>query len=397
MGLFDFFKRKKKATKPKPIPPKPVQQKIPTAQFYQLNIANVVRETNNAISVYLKIPTELKQIFTYKPGQYITLRLHVNGQLYLRSYSISSCPYTDQFFRIAIKEKTGGAVSPYLVKNLQRGQQLEVFPPLGSFTPSTLTTVQSYFLYAGGSGITPMISIAKSVLVQNPNSKVWLIYANRNEQSIIYKQELKRLQQKHANRLHIQHILDTPSPTLNALPGIFTTEKYAVLLKNNYLAQIGQAQHFICGPTPMMQAVENALKNNLEIPASQVHIEYFDMDKQAQQNEKVIDKKVQKTATATPVKTKAGDAQATLIIDEEVYELTVEKDQTVLAAALNEGVDAPYMCEAGVCASCRAKVTEGKVTMQACFALTDTEIAEGYVLTCQSLVQSAKVTINYDE
>lgn len=387
MGLFDFFKKKQtvEVTQPQPVA-KPLSDK----RFYSITVAKVVHETPDAVSIYLDIPADLQTIFTYKAGQYVTLRLNLDDQVYLRSYSLSSCPYSNNYYRIAVKRKVGGAVSGWLVDKLQRGDTLEVFPPLGNFTPTLDPYTDNYFLYAGGSGITPMLSIAKTVLSQT-QSNVILLYANRNEDQIIYNLELKELSKEYLNRFFVYHILDEPPAKWTGLNGIFKQADYAQFLRDTFSGiAINRVEHYICGPTPMMQEVQNALTKSLMLTNNVVHVEYFEIEKQPHENQP------QTTSTPNNTNTTNNGAEATITLNGKKHIINVGKKQTILSACLDAGIDAPFMCEAGVCASCKGKITSGKVEMRACYSLSDKEIKDGYILTCQAEPQTNTVQITYD-
>ena len=344
MGLFDFFKKKETTDTAK-------QDK----QFYPLSVSKVVRQTENAISVYFDIPTALKNIYQYKAGQYVTLRVKKDGNQVLRSYSLSSSA-ADDFFRIAIKRKNGGVLSGHLIDTLKADDVLEVFPPLGTFTPNLKAKTTDYFLYAGGSGITPMISIAKTLLSEKTNANIHLIYANRSWEEVIYLKELDDLAKKYADRFTIHHIIDEPEGMRKSYTGIFQSKDYAKLIGSNYTKSFAKGEHFICGPTPMMQAVETALKSVLKVENDKVHIEYFDMDKQAKQTTNLH---IEQKNTAKKIDNQGVVAE--IILNGETQEVGISADKTVLEACLDAGLDAPYMCEAGVCSTCRAMLSEGEV------------------------------------
>lgn len=391
MGLFDFFK-KKPSTEPTKTPP--IAQTPADKQFYSIVVAKVVHETADAVSIYLDIPANLQTVFSYKAGQYITLRINLDGQTYLRSYSLSSCPHSNNYYRIAVKRKAGGAVSGWLVDKLQRGATLEVFPPLGNFTPSLDPFIDTYFLYAGGSGITPMLAIAKTVLSQT-KSDVVLLYANRNEDQIIYQLDLIELNKEYEKRLFVYHILDEPPAKWTGLKGIFKQADYTEFLRNTFSGiAINKAEHYICGPTPMMHEVENALSKDLMLTENVVHVEYFEIEKQPHENQHQATNK--DTANKSNTDKSANTTEVSLIIRGKKQVVMVDKNQTILSACLDAGIDAPFMCEAGVCASCKAKVISGKVSMRACYSLSDKEVKDGYILTCQSEPQTDTLQITYD-
>lgn len=390
MGLFDFLKGKDKK---KNLNDESVQAKIDdnlAKQFYALTVADVVHETSDAISIYFDLPPHLQSLFSYKAGQYITLRVIIGEQTYLRSYSLSSFGSTDGFFRIAVKQKQGGAVSGYLLKNCHKGQSIDVFPPLGTFSPDINKATTQYFLFAGGSGITPILSIIKALLYEKKQAKIVLLYANKNIDNIIYKNEIDNLQTQYNEQLNVWYILDNAPNNWSGLTGIFQAQNYAEWLQKNY-PQRPNAEYFVCGPTPMMQEVETGMRHKIGIAEQYFHIEYFDIEKQPN------DTQARHTNPGNNITTSLSTGTAAeVILGGKKYNFDIPKGQTVLSACMDQHLDAPFMCEAGVCSSCKAKLVAGKVTMTACYALSEREISEGYILTCQSLPQTDKITVNYD-
>lgn len=393
MGLFDFFRKKEvKKEKTAKLTTNNTINNTQQPQFQELTVEKVGKETPTAVSIYFSIPPTLKAAFTYQAGQYITIRQFINGQPILRSYSLSSCPLSDDYFRIGVKEKVGGALSGTLVRQTKAGETLAVFPPLGTFTPDLSKNTKHYFLFAGGSGITPLLSIAKTVLTKKLESTLTLIYANRNQESIMYNEELTQLEKKYKDRLDSHYILDEKPNAWTGLTGIFKAQDYAQLLQEKYSAALANAEYFICGPEVMMQEVEQGLTQMLQIPTAKVHVEYFTMEKQPTTHQQ----KLALTPNLKPNTTAQNKVVATIQLDNTETEVVIPKGETVLEAVLNKGLDAPYMCEAGVCSTCRAKLESGKVQMQACHSLSKKEIAEGYILTCQAIPQTSTLRISYD-
>lgn len=393
MGLFDIFKGNKDKDKHrgKDASDKSTSASAPhlPRQFYSLKVSDIVRETTDAISIYFEIPTEYKSVFVYEAGQYVTLRITIGDSYYLRSYSLSSSPDTDAEFRVAVKRKQGGKVSNFLVDKCRVGNYLDVFPPLGSFTPDLANPSPNYFLFAGGSGITPLLSIAKTLLART-SSHVTIWYANRNADHIIYECELTRLVQENKQKLTIHHILDEAPEEWNGMYGIMQASDYANALRNFSSEQLNNAHYFVCGPTGMMQTVEKALKQELGISPQKIAIEYFDIAKQIEHDRAELDAELK-----SEVPTSDKETIAEVSLDGRIHQVKIFPNETILTACLDAGLDAPFMCEAGVCASCRARVTQGKVTMEACYALTQKDIDEGYILTCQAYVQSPKVSLKF--
>jgi len=353
------------------------------SKLHSLKISEITQETADCVSIAFHIPSELKDVFSYKQGQYVTFKLMVNGEDLRRSYSVCSSPAIAEDLRVAIKKVYNGKASTFLNSNLKVGDTLEVMPPMGNFhTEMNVNNNKTYILFGGGSGITPMLSIIKTVLVKEPQSKVILFYGNLNESSIIFNKQLSDLENKHPNHVKVVNVLEKPENANHPkeLTGIMRPEVVEMLV-NKYTA-MGNNEYFICGPTPMMQSVESTLQK-LNVPKHQVHLEYFTAP-------------VSTEAVATE-STEAVNCTATIILDGDTFTVNIAPGENVLDAAINAGLDAPYACQGGSCCTCRALLTEGKVEMRVNYALLDQEVKEGFVLTCQSLPQTPTITVNYDK
>jgi len=359
------------------------------SKFHKLKVAAVNRETNDSVSVVFDVPAELKNNYNYIPGQYLTLKLQVNGEQVNRSYSFCSSPFANEPMTIAVKEVTGGKGSTFINRSLKAGDEVEVMEPMGNFhSPLSEGAYKQYVLFGGGSGITPLFSILKSVLMKEPNSTVTLFYGNRDEQSIIFKNRIAELAAQNPTRLKVVHILDTAAP-FTPYSGYLVKDLALKLLRENTNQNYSNAEFFICGPTPMMKEAENALLV-LSIPKDKIHIEYFTA--KAEEDRTAADVGVA-AAAAVPF---TGKAKVKLIYDGNEVEFEMNEKETVLNAALDAGYDPPYSCMVAACCTCRAKLIEGNVTMDDRESLTDGEIAKGYVLTCQSHPKSATLVLNYD-
>lgn len=354
------------------------------SKFFPLRVKDIRRETPDAVSVAFDVPPELKTDFAFVQGQYITLKLLVNGEDIRRSYSICASPYSEDELRVAIKEVPGGKGSTYINREMKAGDVVEVFPPMGHFhTKLDPAQEKRYVLFAGGSGITPMMSIIKSILHVEPHSTITLFYANRNKESVIFRATFDELVAANKDRLSINYIYDvSDDPKLDALyKGLMTKEKALALIKKH---QVEGDEYFICGPLPMMNNVKAALLE-LSTDEKKIHIEYFST---------VLDNlaEAEKKDTGPVVHSKVTVHQYGM-----ETEIALDSDgKAILDAALEAGLDAPFSCKGAVCATCRAKVLEGKVRMTKNFALTPEEVAEGFVLTCQSHPVTEKVVIDYD-
>ena len=352
------------------------------ARFHTLKVKDIRRETAEAVSVAFDVPAQQQPEYLFKQGQYITLKLNLNGQEVRRSYSLCTAPHEKEL-RVAIKEVQGGLVSTHINKNLKVGDSIDVMTPMGSFY-STLAGNQkkNYVLFAGGSGITPMMSILKSILYVEKQSTVTLIYANKNESSTIFKKEIDTIASSSPN-LKVVYVFDAPeAPIADIQKGIVTPEKALALIEN--FGGVNADEYFICGPGPLMENVKNTLEK-LQIKKEKIHIEYFNA---------VIDAVNKASGESTGANVKS---QVTVI----QYGIETNFDLetsgiSMLDASIEAGVDAPFSCKGAVCCTCRAKVIEGKVKMDANFALTDDEVAEGFILTCQAHPLTEKVIIDFD-
>ncbi len=353
------------------------------AKFHSLKVVDVVRETADAVSVAFEVPDNLKQEYHYKQGQYLTLKFNIKGEELRRSYSICSSPVDENELRVAIKKVKDGRVSSYINDGIKVGDVIEVMTPMGNFfTEMNANNKKNYALFAGGSGITPMLSILKTVLKSEPNSRVVLFYGNNDESSIIFKKQIELLAIANSDRFNLVHILNVP-PTGHPelLQGMMTKEKNLDLIEN-YVNTSADNEYFICGPGPMMDNVVAALKE-LKINETQIHIEYFTSPVSADDI---------KPSTNT-----ASGASAKIIIDGDEHAVVLEDNETILEAALRIGLDAPFACQGGSCCTCRALLEEGKVDMAVNYALSASEVKQGYILTCQSRPTTSNVTVNYDK
>lgn len=352
------------------------------SKFNSLKVKDIRRETPDAVSVAFDVPPTLQIAYQYKQGQYITLKLKVEGEEVRRSYSLCTSPHCENELRVAIKEVAGGKVSTYINKSLKVGDSIDVMTPMGGFyTSLNGGAKKNYVLFAGGSGITPMMSILKSTLYIEKQSTITLIYANRNEESTIFKREIDTIAASNKN-LKVVYVFDAPKEQISELQtGMVTKEKAKALIEN--FAGVNADSYFICGPGPMMENAKLALEE-FNIAKEKIHIEYFSA---------VID-----TTEKVPTDPNSiVNSKITVIqygIETQVNLNTA--GMSILDAAIDAGVDAPFSCKGAVCCTCRAKVLEGEVKMDANFALTDDEVAQGFILTCQSHPLTEKVIVDFD-
>lgn len=352
------------------------------ARFHSLKVKDIRRETADAVSVAFDIPPQLQPEYLFKQGQYITVRFTIDGKEERRSYSLCSSPHTDKEWRVAVKEVAGGKVSTHMNRHLKIGDQVDVMTPMGAFHSILMGGASKhYVLVAGGSGITPMLSILKSVLYVEKKSTVTLIYANKNQASTIFKSELDQIAASNS-QFKVVYVFEEATAGIPELQtGIITTEKGKALLEN--FGGVNADEYFVCGPGPMMENVKTVLEG-LKIKKEKIHIEYF-------------------TAVIDAVNAAAGDVNAKVNAKIKVIQYGVETEFnletsgiSILEAAIEAGVDAPFSCKGAVCCTCRAKVLEGKVKMNANFALTDAEVEEGFILTCQAHPITENVVVDYD-
>lgn len=353
--------------------------------FHQIRVAKKVQETADATSFYFEIPTDLKDLYQYTAGQYLTFRVYINGEEVRRSYSLCTYSETDPLPGVTVKRVDGGVMSNYMPDHVKEGDMIDVMPPFGKFTVVPDANREThYVMIAGGSGITPMMGIAKAVLTHEPKSKMTLIYANRNPESVIFKTVLADMEKNSDGRFKVIHNYDSAPMTWFGLKGFLTEDKVQNILHSKIGGPFQNYGYYICGPSPMMDIVKKGLAK-AGVEASHIHNEYFGAP--------ISEKSPEAAAADIPFD---GKAEVTVHVYGKSSTFTVDKDTTILKAAMKNGVDPPYSCTVGVCTTCRAKVHKGQVHMMEREGLTDDEIEEGYVLTCQSLPRSSEIELTYE-
>jgi len=355
------------------------------SKFYPLTVAQVRNETRDTIAVTFAVPPELAQSFAYQQGQHLTLRAQIGDEDVRRSYSICSS-VQDGLLRVAIKRTQGGLFSSWANEHLKPGMTLDVMPPMGHFNvPLDAANARHYLAFAAGSGITPILSIIKTTLLAEPNSRFTLFYGNRASSSVIFKDELTDLKDSNMERLNLAYVMSREQQDIELFNGRITREKCEQFLKQwIHIEDVDVA--FICGPEDMMLGVSAALQE-AGMPKEHIKVELFAAS---------IPKHQHKPRTFD--RGERYETEVTVIMDGSHTSFTMEKDkESILDAGLRAGIDMRYSCKGGVCSTCRCKLVDGKVDMDANYALEDYEIARGFVLSCQAFPVTDKVTVDFDQ
>ena len=349
--------------------------------FYPLIVSDIRKETPRCVSIAFEVPNEYKDAFSFKPGQYVVVKKEKGGETLRRSYSICAGPHEDEL-RIAVKHVQQGRFSTYANQELQVGDVLEVMPPSGRFTTSIHPKNNRRILFiAAGSGITPIISLIKTVLHQEPASEAVLVYGNRSRGEVIFRDELADLKNHYVNRFSVFHVFSQESLETPLLEGRIEEKKLDVLLEQVMGANPDEV--FICGPQVMMMTLRNFLLGR-KMESEKIHIELFGTPVEKDKRERTPDQE----AVACAV---------TLRIDGSTVQFDMENNtDSILDAALKRGADLPFACKGGVCTTCRAKVVEGEVEMEVNYGLEPSEVAAGFILTCQSHPLTNTLTVDYD-
>ncbi|OCB77225.1 ferredoxin--NADP reductase [Flavobacterium crassostreae] len=348
------------------------------SSFLKLSIKEVKRETATAVSILFNVPQELQPNYRFVAGQYVTIKLTLDGQEIRRAYSICSSPESGEL-RIAVKAVTNGAFSEFANTKLKAGDVLEVGAPEGKFTLEPKADRQkNYAAFVSGSGITPVLAIIKSMLASEPKSSFVLVYGNKSPEETIFYSELQQLHLQYIGRLFI-HYVYSQTKVADALFGRIEKETVNFVVNNKH-KELPFDTFYLCGPEAMIDTVTGVLREN-NIKESAIKLELFTSS--VHQNE--ISGSL------------AGHTKITVMVDDEETSFEMSQKQTILDAALKEGIDAPYSCQGGICSSCIARVTEGTAEMTKNSILTDKEIASGLILTCQAHPTSAALKIDYDD
>ncbi len=350
---------------------KKTPKKEESAQHYfTLKVKNIIQETKDAITIVFEHPESGK--IRYKSGQFLTLIVPVGGKEIRRAYSLCSSPFTDEDLAVTVKRVDNGLMSNWLADNLKVGDTLKVMEPMGQFTTEySKDRKRHLIMFAGGSGITPMMSIIKSILTQEPDSICSLIYCNRDIDSIIFKDELAKWVTNYEGRLHVVHVLDNAPMNWQGYSGLLNHDMLVKLFERIPNWGIEKTTYLMCGPEGMMKNVETLLAQQ-HIPKEKIFKESFVQG--------TIDKEKKQHAEAEAGELKAREV--TIRYDGQEYKIVVEPHRAILETALDQGIDLPYSCQSGLCTACRGKAISGKVKLDEEEGLSQAERNEGYVLTC---------------
>jgi len=366
-----------------------------SSTFNALKVSEKINETSDSCSFLLEVPEGLTDTYKYIPGQYLTIKVSVNGEELRRAYSIFTAP-CEKKFGFTVKRVLDGKVSNFLINSVSEGDSIEVMNPEGKFIVETQHDLQrDHYFFAGGSGITPIMSMIQSIIEEEPMSSIYLLYCNRNEGSIIFNKKLNDLALNHKGQFVMQLILSQPEKEKSkGIKGLFGKKeekwkgwkgridgKVVQKFLDENKSKSGNDMFYLCGPGGLIESVESYLKG-IGIDGANISREYFTNPDQKE-----------RAASAT---SGSADCAAEVTLNGETFNAVIPADKTVLEALMDMGKDPPYSCTSGACSTCVAKISEGKVEMDVCFALDDEEIDNGYVLTCQSRAKSQKLKLVFE-
>ncbi|WP_179344129.1 2Fe-2S iron-sulfur cluster-binding protein [Winogradskyella ursingii] len=355
------------------------------AEFHKLKIADLYKETDDTSVIEFEIPPALREEFKFRQGQHLTLKADINGEDVRRSYSLCSSPIENKL-KVAVKLIPGGKFSTFVNEELEAGDTIEVMTPSGTFGVEVSSEKsKNYLFFAAGSGITPVLSMIKSHLAQEPNSTCKLFYVNKTAKSIIFKEELEQLRNRYFGRLEIYYFLTKERRDIDLFNGRFDDEKMK-LLTNTFIDIPDTSEVFLCGPEQMVEYVSNYLVE-AGLPKELVHFELFVKglsDEDIKRAERLAQQNVEGT-------------EVTIVDGGKEFAFTMTKDfDNILDAALNAGADLPFACKGGVCSTCKCEVKEGSVEMKINYALDEKEVGQNLVLSCQAVPTTDKVVVDFD-
>jgi ring-1,2-phenylacetyl-CoA epoxidase subunit PaaE len=362
-------------------------------RFHELQVARISTEAAGAVAITLTVPAKLHSQFDFQPGQFLTLRAHIDGDDVRRSYSISSAHSQMKKqgeLEVGIRPVAGGVFSNWAATQLQAGDTLRVMPPDGRFVvqrPRALHRVG----FAAGSGITPILSILSSTLEDQPESKFTLVYGNRRMDSVMFNEALQDLKDRYPDRLTLIHILSRQAQEVPLLEGRIDAEKVHAII-NAFLPVGSMDEVFVCGPEAMIEATEQALLT-AGVKPERIRTERFssptlDALSPAQRSQAVL---------GHPATRDASEVQLTVVLDGKPYNMPMHRNEKILDIALSLGLDLPYSCKAGVCCTCRCKVMKGTTKMEKNFTLEKPEVEQGFILSCQARPTTDHVVVSFDE
>ncbi len=349
------------------------------SSFHKLQIKEVIQETDNAVSIVFHVPAELQSLYQFLAGQYVNLKLTLDGQEIRRAYSVCSSPKSGEL-RIAIKSVQDGHFSKFANANLRAGDFLDVSKPEGKFIFEPDNEKQkNYAGFAAGSGITPVMSILKSVLESEPKSTFVLVYGNKSPKETIFHNELHELQLKYVGRFFVHYVFSQAKADGELFGRIDKSTVNFVL--NNKHKEKAFDKFYLCGPEAMINLVSSVLKEE-NISETDIKFELFSSSS---------------TKESIQIESNSGTSKIEMMVDDTLTTFQMSQKQTILEAALKQGIDAPYSCQGGICCSCLARIKKGTAEMKKNSVLTDNEIAEGLILTCQAYPTSDDVYVDYDD
>ncbi|WP_400075832.1 2Fe-2S iron-sulfur cluster-binding protein [Winogradskyella sp. R77965] len=350
------------------------------SQFHSLNIKSIAKVTKKSVAITFDIPDNLEEQFRFEAGQYITLKTVINEEEIRRDYSICASKNSGDL-TVAVKAVEGGTFSVYANSQLEAGDAIDISAPNGRFVfEANKDKTRTIAAFAAGSGITPILSIAKTLLEDEPFSNFILVYGNKSSEETMFFKELIELQAQYGNRFHV-HFIYSQVNEEDALFGRIEKSTVNLIVKNKYKG-VTIENFYLCGPEQMIHTVKDVLIEN-GVKEKAILFELFTAPVE--------------TESGSNSETLSGNSKIKVLVDDEEFEFEMSKEQTILEAALKQDIDAPYSCQGGICSSCIARLTEGEAKMRQNNILTDGEVAEGLVLTCQAHPTSDSLVVDYDD